>query len=118
MAHVGDMDLKREIAVLEFLDPHGVVEIASGFAVDGDDIEAAEILTPRDFLRRNRSRYRASLRNRLIRKTVRNMMRADQDFDVQAEVAGTAEDLDNAAGGALAMFAEIENFGGHDHAVQ
>ena len=45
MADVGDMDLQGVIAVREPVDPDGVVEIASGFSVDGDDVQAAIVLT-------------------------------------------------------------------------
>ena len=43
MAHVGDVDLQREVTVVEFVDQHRVVEIAGRFAVDGDDGQVAEI---------------------------------------------------------------------------
>ena len=37
MADVRNMDVQRVIAVRQLVHPHGVVEIARGFAVDGDD---------------------------------------------------------------------------------
>ena len=44
MADVRNVDLKRVVAVREPLHPNGVIEIARGFAIDGDDIEIAKIL--------------------------------------------------------------------------
>ena len=43
VADVGDVDLEFEVAVGEGLDEDGVVEVAGGFAVDGDDGEVAEV---------------------------------------------------------------------------
>ena len=44
MADVGDVDLEGVVAVGEPVHPNGVIEIARGFAIDGDDVEVAEIL--------------------------------------------------------------------------
>ena len=38
VADVGDMDVQRVVAVRQPVDPDGVIEIARGLAVDGDDI--------------------------------------------------------------------------------
>ena len=40
---IGDVDLQSPVAVGEWLNPHGVVEVAGGFAVDCNDIEVAKI---------------------------------------------------------------------------
>lgn len=44
VADVGDVDLQGVVAVGEEIDEDGVVEVAGGFAIDGDDGEVAEIL--------------------------------------------------------------------------
>ncbi len=44
VADVGDVDLELPMAVREWSDEDGVVEVAGGFAVDGDDGEAAEVV--------------------------------------------------------------------------
>ena len=49
---------------------------------------------------------------------MRDVMRADQNLDVDAEVVRVAQDLDDAAHGPVAVFAKVEDFGGDDHAVQ
>ena len=52
MADVGDVDVQREVAVGQAIDPDGIVEIARGFAIDGDDVHAAEIAAAGQFARR------------------------------------------------------------------
>ncbi len=45
MGDVGDVDLELEIAVRQVADEDGVVEVACGLAIDGDDGQRAVILT-------------------------------------------------------------------------
>ena len=52
MAHVGNVNLQRVVAVRQLVHQHGVVEIARGFAVDGHDRQIAEIAPPFEFRRR------------------------------------------------------------------
>ncbi len=47
---VGDVDLQLVAAVGALGDEDGVVEVFGGFAVDGDDGQAAEIAAARDFV--------------------------------------------------------------------
>ncbi len=47
MADIGDVDLQRIIAVRQAIHPDGIVEIARGLAIDGDDVEGAKILPAR-----------------------------------------------------------------------
>src|SRR5580698_1971547 len=49
VSDVGDVDLELEVAIAELAYGDGVVEIAGGFAVDGDDREIAEIMAGADF---------------------------------------------------------------------
>ena len=112
------MDLQRVIAVGQPVHPHGVVEIAGGFAVDGDDVEFAKIAAAGDLFVRDAAGNGSRLIEHVIGKMMRDVMRADQDFDVDAEVVRMAQHLDDAAGRAVAVFAEIQNFGGDDHAFQ
>ncbi len=52
VADVGDVHVQGVVAVGQAVDPDGVVEIAGGFAVDGDDGEIAEIAAACEFARR------------------------------------------------------------------
>ena len=49
---------------------------------------------------------------------MRDVMLADDDFDVDAEVVRTAQHFDYAARGVPAIFREFENFDVDDHAVE
>ena len=49
---------------------------------------------------------------------MRNVMRADEDLDVDAEVVGPPQDLDDPAHRPVAVVAEIHDLRGDDHAVQ
>src|SRR5262249_4685843 len=51
-------------------------------------------------------------------EAVRQMMFADDDFDVHAEIVGVAEDLDHASGGRLAAVAIVEQLDVHHHAIE
>src|SRR3954447_340282 len=46
VADVRNMDLQREMAIGPLFDPDGIVEIARGLAVDGDNIQMAEVAAP------------------------------------------------------------------------
>ncbi len=48
VSHVGDVDLEFVVAVVEMANRDGVVEVAGGFAVDGDDGEITKIATSTD----------------------------------------------------------------------
>ncbi len=103
----------------EALHPHGVVEIARGFAVDGDDIELAKIAAAGELVGRNRrreSRAPAPARRR------------ETDAGCDARGSGSRRRCRSRPGWprismtrpsrAVAVFAEIEDLGGDDHAVQ
>ena len=49
---------------------------------------------------------------------MRQVVLADDDLDVHAEIVGVAEDLDHAAHGGCAALAELEQLDVDDHAVQ
>jgi len=80
--------MQRPVAVVEAIHPYGVVEIARRFPVNGHDIEGAEVAPAGDFSLRNRTRNRLRLRQHVIRKAVRDMVRADQDLDVDPKSSG------------------------------
>ena len=53
VGHVGDMYLEFVVPALNLTNSDGIVEVAGGFAVDGDDREIAEITPLLDFRRWN-----------------------------------------------------------------
>ena len=97
MRNVGDVHLQLPVAVFEALHVHGVVEIARRFAVDRDDRQIAEIAPARALGVAHRMRRGGSLRQHFRRKFVRQMMLANQDLDVHAEIARAPENFDHAS---------------------
>ncbi len=86
MADVGNVDLQRVVAIRETVHPDGVIEIARGFAIDGHDVERAEILAASQLVGANGVREVLRLVQNFGRKMMRDMVLADDDFDVDAEV--------------------------------
>src|SRR5947209_16585837 len=102
MRDVGDVHLQVPAAIGTALDVNGVVEIARGFAVNGDDGNAAEIFAAGTLVLSERLGAVLGFVEDLARKLMREMMLADDDFGVDADFAGAAEDFDDAAGGSSA----------------
>ncbi len=107
---VGDVDLELGVSVREGADEDGVVEVAGGFSVNGDDGEVAEVAagfwgnSGRDgsaiFFGGNREfSDAAGFFKDGIGEDVGEVMLADDDFDVDSEGVGGAEDFDDVAAG-------------------
>ena len=118
MADVRDVDLQRVMAVFQPVHPNGIIEIAGGFAVDCDDFERAKIPAAGELSLWDRPRKRARLFEHVIGKLVRDVVRADQNLDVDTKIVGPAQNLNDAADGTLPVVAIVEDLGGDDHAVQ
>ncbi len=118
MAHVGDVHMQSPVPVLQFFDAHGVVEIARRLAVDGDDVKGPEIRAAGDLFGRDGSRNRTRLFQHVFRKAMGNMVRADQDLNVDPEVAGLSQDLDHAPRRSLAVLTKVDDLDVDDHAFQ
>ena len=97
MRNVGNVHLQLPVAVFEALHVHGVVEIARRLAVNRDDRQIAEIAPPRALRVAHRMRRGSRLRQNFRRKLVRQVMLANQNFHVHAEIAGPSENFDHAA---------------------
>ena len=98
LGDIGDVDLEFVSAIGAFRDEDGIVEVFSGFAVDGDDGEAAEVAAAIDFNVIEKGDG-ARFGQHLLREDARKLMLADHHFHVDAEVVGIAEHLDDAADG-------------------
>src|SRR5579864_3845886 len=112
------MDLQGVVTVIEALHPDGVVEIPGCLAVDSDNVEVSKIATTGKFVDGDRTGDRAGLLEHLFGKTVRDVVGADQDLDIDAEIAGLPQDFRDPAERTFAVFAEVEDFGCDDHAVK
>ena len=98
-------------------DGDGVVEVAGGFTVDGDDGQCAEIAALA-FLRRDHRGALCASSMTWPRKVVRQMKFADDDFDVDAEVVFAAEDFDDASARILRWRWPVGDFNVYHHAFE
>src|SRR5207248_429432 len=118
VAHVGDVDLEREVAVWQLVDEDGVIEVARGFAIYGDDGQIAKIAPALQLGARDESRNGLSLIDDFRWKAVRQMMLSDYDFDIDAEIVRRAENFDYASDRGDMPVAIVEQFSVDDHTVQ
>ena len=95
---VGDVYLELIRIVGELGDEDGIVEVVGGFAVDGDDGQVAEVAAGGDDFGIEMGDF-AGFGEDGFGEDVREMVFADHHLDVDAEVIGIAEDLDDAAAG-------------------
>ncbi len=86
MGHVGDVDLQFVVAVFELPDVDGVVEIARGFAVDGDDGKVAVVAAMAQFARWDDVFDGLRFFDYFGREAVGQVKFADHDLDVDAEI--------------------------------
>src|SRR5664279_3544719 len=85
------------MAVLHTADGDGVVEVARGFAVDGDDRQCAIVSPMAQLAGRDNWLELLRLLQHLDGKTMRQVELADDDLNIHAEVVFVAENLDHAA---------------------
>jgi hypothetical protein len=115
---VSDVDLEVPTAVGAMLDVNGVVEVAGGFAVDGDDGEMAEIFAACAVGVADGNGAVFGVPQDFGGKRVREMVLANDDFGVDAEFAGAAENFDDAADGSLSAASVAEEFDVDDGAFE
>ncbi len=96
MSHVGDMNLEMPACGAAF-DIDGIIKIARGFAVDGDDGQVAEIATAFALGMSHGTRDLMGLLQDVRREPMRQVMLPDQNFHVDAKLSGPAEQFYNAA---------------------
>ncbi len=118
MSDVGDVDLQEPAAIVAALDVNGVVEIARGFAIDRDDGKFAKIFAAGAFGFGDGKGQALGFLQHFGGKSVRKMMLANDDFGVHAEIAGTAENFDDAAGRSGAAAGIAKEFDIDDSAVE
>ena len=111
------MDLQRIVAVWKALHPDGIVKVAGGLAIDGYDGQVAEVAPARQLGLWNHLLDRPRLVDHGLRKPVRDVMLADHDFDVDAEIVFMAEDLNDASGRVSSTFRKLEDLDIDDHVV-
>ena len=122
MTDIGNVDLQSIATVREAIHPHSVVEVTCGLAVNRDDVQAPEILpaTGVSDVRAAFDHRRNALRlfDHVSREAVRDMVLANHDLDIDAEVVRVAKDFDYLTNYSLAALQKIEDLGVDDHAIQ
>ena len=115
---IGNVDLQLEIAIGKISDGNRVVEVARGFAVDGDDGKRAEVAAVANFSRRDDGGYILRVFERRRGKFVRQVKFADGDFDVDAEVVLPAENFNDASARVLRGGGPVGDFNVDDDAFE
>ena len=97
--HVGDVDLKLVASIGAIGDEDGVIEVAGGLAVDGDDGQARESRRAAGDRCLVEMGDGASFGEDMLGKDARQLVLADHHFHVNAKIIGSPEDFDHAANG-------------------
>ena len=122
LGYVGDVDLQFVVAVFELADVDGVVEIAGGFSVDGDDGKIAVVAAVTQCFGGNfgfvASFDGLGFLDHFGREAVGEVKLADHDFDVDSEVVFFAQNLDHAAARLLRGAWPVGDFYVDDYAFQ
>src|ERR1700677_115030 len=97
VGHVRDMYLQFVVAALDLTDGDCVVEVARGFAVYRDNRESPEILSLLHLGGRNDGLDLLGLIEHFGRETMRQMIFANNDFDVDSEIVFVAQYLNHSS---------------------
>src|SRR6266446_8182479 len=116
--YIGDVNFEVPAAISAMLYVDGVVEIARGLSIDGDDRQVAEILAARTLGFTHGLRATLRFIQNFAGEYMREMMLADDDFGVNAEIAGTPENLDDPAGRGCASLRITQQLHVYDGPVQ
>ncbi len=118
VGHIGDVNLQKPTAILAAIDVNGIVEIARGFTVDSDYGKFSKILaTCAIGFGDGKSESFGFVKN-FLREKVGKVMLANDDFRVDAKIAGAAEDFDDAAGRRSASTGVAQKFDVDDGAIE
>src|SRR5258708_6662120 len=115
---VGNVDLQEPAAVIAAFDVDGIVEVARAFAVDSDDGEAAKIFAAGEFGFGDGAGEFLGFVSNFAREGGGQGVLADDGFGVDSEIAGAAQNFDDAADGSGAFAAVADQFGVDDGAVE
>jgi hypothetical protein len=96
VGYVGDVHLKMP-ALRPFFDVYRIVEVARRFAIDGYDRQTTKIPAALAFGVPDGPGRLPCLLQDIVRKSMRQMMFADQNFHVETEFTGLPQDFDDTA---------------------
>src|ERR1019366_2140811 len=118
VGYVGDVDLQFVVAIFQLADVDGIVEIARGFAIDGDNRKLAGIAAGTQGFGRDVGGNGLGFFDHCWRKAVGQVKLADHDLDIDAEVVFFAECFDYAATRVLRGAWPVGDFHVDDYAFQ
>jgi hypothetical protein len=93
MRYIGNVHLQFKIAVVQATHGNGIVEIARRFAVNGDNGQAAVVAPMLQLPRGDDVFHRLRFLQSLSGKAMRQVIFADDDFHVHAEIVFVAQDF-------------------------
>src|SRR5579864_8734135 len=94
---IGNVHLQLEVAVVQPAHDHGIIKVAGGFAVNGDNGQGAVVAPLLQFAGGNDVFHRLGFLQHLAGEAVRQVMLADDDFHVHAKIVFIAQDFEDAA---------------------
>src|SRR5579883_818777 len=98
IVHVRDMHLQVP-SVSTFFDINRVIEVAGRFAIYRDDGQMAKVAAGFSFSISHCPRHAASIVENFLRKSVWQMVFADQNLHINTKFAPPSQDFDDAGGG-------------------
>jgi hypothetical protein len=107
---VGDVDTDLHVAVGEFAEGDGVVEIAGGVGVDGDDEVATKIFPPDRAIGKFDGGKRFGLGESFGRESGGEIEFPDNGKDIDAWIGGSAEPFDEEAFGVGSAIFPVDQF--------
>jgi hypothetical protein len=110
---VGDVDTDLHVAVGKFAEGYGVVEIAGGIGVDGDDEVAAEIFPADRAVGEFDGGKRFGFGECFGRESGGEIKFPDDGEDVDARIGGSAEAFDEEAFGVGSAIFPVDQFSDH-----
>src|SRR5580700_4011252 len=118
MPDVGDVYLKLEVAVRQRGDAHGVVEVSRGFSVDGNDGQIAKIAAAHELRFFHLLLLVARFSQDLVGEDVRQMVLANDYFDIDTDFTGASENFQDASNRGQATFGITFDFDVNDRAIK
>jgi hypothetical protein len=110
LGNICNVDLKFIVAAGQAADEDRIIKVAGGFTVNGDNGQIAEVAAAGEFLWRNDRADLLRFFEHGLRKDVADVVLADHDFHVHAEVVFIAEDFNDASARLMSGGRELDDF--------
>ena len=118
MSYVGDMHLQLEVAVFQTSYGNRIIKITRRLAVNSHDRQSPEVAPLLQFTRGDEGFRLLRFLENFWRKTMWQVVLADHDFNIHAEIIFVAQDLDYSSAGILRGRGPIGDFYVYYYAFQ